>query len=73
MKRRNIKLDADLIAIMDRIREPDLTLEQAIEGAIMEYLAQYSSHYSNLVDMTRFAQKQYLADLKDEKKNAHLE
>ena len=73
MKRRNIKLAADLIAIMDRIREPNFTLEQAIEGAIMEYLAQYVTHYSNLVDMARFAQKQYLADLKDEKNNAHLE
>ena len=58
---------------MDRIRQTDFTLEQAIEGAIMEYLAQYVLHYSNLVDMTRFAQKRYIADLKDEKKNAHLE
>ena len=72
IKRKRIPVSVALLDALDRVKDYNFDLSEAVESAIFEYLSNYSVYNQELVDLAKQAMRDYLAE-KAQRNNANLE
>ncbi len=62
MKRKRIPVSVALLDALDRVKDCNFDLSEAVESAIFEYLSDYTAYNQGLVDLARQAMRNYLAE-----------